>query len=128
MAAALVTVTPIRLPAADGVPPSVRLVEANTWLFSKMSPAPPIDTAPIKPLTEFLRVSISARRLVSAAIFASLAVTRFSRVTAGSRLAAMMAATVPTKSMPDERPENDARPALSMTRLSRFRAISVSGG
>ena len=116
VAAALVTLTPIRLPAAEGVPPAL-LLEAKTSFAWKILPAPPKVTWPRRAFSELLKVFSRPRSSSKAAILSVLSVILVSSRSTGMRRAAMMLSTAAAKSMPEPRPEKVTRPFSSTFRL-----------
>ncbi len=122
VAAALVVLTPSRLPASLGVPPSLRLLVAKACVAAKASPVLPSVTAPRRSRTESFRSCSRVRRSLSAAIFSVFSVMRVSIRSTGTRLAVMMPSTMVSKSRPELKPENETRPRSSTVRPEKSRA------
>ena len=118
------TLTPIKLPAADGVTPSLRLVLAKACFDAKLSPELAKLIAPRIPSMAVCSVSREVRSSRSAVILVVFSSILASRLTAGKRFAAMMLSTAPAMSIPVPRPEKETRPVwLSTFSESRLRSI-----
>ena len=120
--AALSTVTPIKLPAMDGVDPSDRLVLEKACFAANVLEVSPRLTAPRMPSIELFREFNVVRNSRNASICVVLSLTRCSSVSMGMLLAEMMPSTAAVKSIPVPRPENETREPLIET-LSKLRGI-----